>query len=239
MVRNIYYAYMLEDIAAQLLEQYSPRNLIQAVPLDVYGFTENFLELKVDFLNISHDKSILGLTSFNDGIFWSWDEDRRKSHPVSIKKGTVVVDNSVVSEQYPGRERFTVAHECSHQILHRYRYKNVTDPTSAVLVCSQRSIEKLSDCKERDTTWWLEWEANRLAAELLMPMTVVKKLFYSQCSSSEPESGKVTLNAKVDAVIVEMAKIFQVSYTAMKVRLITLGYLLDRLYIFDEEVRCS
>ncbi len=239
MRRKIYYAYTLESIATQLLEQYSPQNLTQAAPLDVYGFTENFLQLQVDFLNISEDKSILGLTSFNDGLFLSWDEERQESRPINIKKGTVVIDNSIVSEKYPGRERFTVAHECSHQILHKYRYKNVTDAMNAVLLCSQRSIEKLSDFMVKDTAWWLEWEANRLAAELLMPKMVIEKLFYSECDSPSQGSGKVMLNEKVDAFIHEMASVFQVSYTAMKIRLITLGYLIDRVYDFDEEISCS
>lgn len=233
MLRKIYYAYKLESIAMDLLEQYSPQNLIQAAPLDVYGFTENFLQLQVDFLNISKDKSILGLTSFNNGTFMAWDEEREESHPVSIKKGTVVIDNSIVSEQYPGRERFTVAHECSHQILHQYRYK---DKNNAVLVCSQRSIEKLSSRKVRDTAWWLEWEANRLAAELLMPGMVVKNFFYGECSALGLGAGKITLDAMVDACIREMADVFQVSYAAMKIRLISLGYLIDRVYDFEEEM---
>ena len=237
MQRKRYYPNTLEIIAAQLLTRYFPPKLTQAAPLDVYDFAENFLKLQVDFLNISPDKSILGLTSFNDGLISSWDEERQRSQLVSIKKGTVVIDNSIVSEQYPGRERFTVAHECSHQILHQYRYKNGTDATNTVLQCSQRSIEKLSTCEIRDVDWWLEWEANRLAAELLMPRRAVSKLFYSACGSSS--TGKVNLNAKVDAFIHEMAGLFNVSYTAMKIRLITMGYLIDRVYVFDDEILCS
>jgi IrrE N-terminal-like domain len=66
----------------------------------------------------------------------------------------------------PGRRRFTVAHEVGHWLLH------ATAPEAAPVFCRhsevQEQAERPSDPVER--------EANRFAAELLMPEPVVRDL---------------------------------------------------------------
>jgi hypothetical protein len=66
----------------------------------------------------------------------------------------------------PGRRRFTVAHEVGHWFLH------ATAPEATPVYCRtsevQEQAERPSDPRER--------EANRFAAELLMPEPVVREL---------------------------------------------------------------
>lgn len=85
------------------------------------------------------------------------------------------------------RQRFTIAHEIAHFILHRDEIGNgISDDVF------YRS--GLSDRRER--------EANRLAAEILMPWTLINKAVDEGVNTPE-----------------DLAKSFQVSEAAMKVRL--------------------
>ena len=94
--------------------------------------------------------------------------------------------------EVPERQRFTVAHEIAHYLLHR-------DDIGSGVVDSVMYRSALTSRKET--------EANRLAADIVMPAQAVgrelKKL-----------GGVVT-----DDVVHQLAELFRVSELAMKVRL--------------------
>jgi Zn-dependent peptidase ImmA (M78 family) len=90
------------------------------------------------------------------------------------------------------RQRFTVAHEIAHYLLHR-------DLIGDGLVDDILYRSTLSD--------YLEAEANRLAADILMPHDKMKE--YMQ----------PLLALKLEERIEKMAMIAEVSVTAMKIRL--------------------
>jgi Zn-dependent peptidase ImmA (M78 family) len=111
-----------------------------------------------------------------------------------IKNGAAVI--VVNSAHHPNRQRFTLAHELAHHVLHEsYLTKNVHVDT-AVLQRNEKSSEG-TDVKEV--------EANTFAAEILMPRALLKAF------------GRVDVND--DAKIAEIARQFKVSPTAMAIRL--------------------
>jgi Zn-dependent peptidase ImmA (M78 family) len=111
-----------------------------------------------------------------------------------IKNGAAVIVVNAV--HHPNRQRFTLAHELAHHVLHEdYLTKNVHVDT-AVLQRNEKSSEG-TDVKEV--------EANTFAAELLMPRALLKRF------------GRVDAND--DAKIAEIARQFKVSPTAMAIRL--------------------
>ena len=94
--------------------------------------------------------------------------------------------------EVPERQRFTVAHEIAHYLLHREDIGNgVVD-----------SIMYRSNLTSRKET-----EANRVAADIVMPANAVSKELARLGGQRTPE------------VIEELAAIFRVSLPAMKVRL--------------------
>lgn len=94
------------------------------------------------------------------------------------------------------RQRFTIAHELAHYLLHRDIIDNSADGiTDNVLYRSGAPEIK-------------EFEANRLAAEIVMPQKLVKSLI------EERFDGVVNENS-----IEQLAKIFEVSKSAMEIRL--------------------
>jgi Zn-dependent peptidase ImmA (M78 family) len=90
------------------------------------------------------------------------------------------------------RQRFTVAHELGHYLLHRKEIGNGL--SDDVLYRSS-----LSDAKEA--------QANRLAADILMPLTLMKSL---------EEKAR---SAGVENIVSYLAEAFEVSEAAMQIRM--------------------
>lgn len=96
------------------------------------------------------------------------------------------------------RQRFTIAHELAHYLLHR----DVIDSSPEGI---KDNVLYRSGAPER-----LEYEANRLAADLVMPMDSIEQRL------TESFGGRVT-----DATIESLAAMFGVSKAAMEIRLST------------------
>lgn len=97
------------------------------------------------------------------------------------------------------RQRYTLAHEISHFLLHR----QIIDQSSVGIV---DNVLYRSGAPEQ-----LEYEANRLAADIVMPDIQVEQIFESLGTLVSEE------------VIDHMAHIFQVSKVAMEIRLTTIA----------------
>jgi hypothetical protein len=95
--------------------------------------------------------------------------------PLSKKKTFLVVsgDRGIITVRadaaYPGRTRFSIAHELGHFELHR--------KAEALWNCSSKDMNTWFKNKERDSR---ELEANDFAAELLMPEKFIKPEFDKQ-----------------------------------------------------------
>ncbi|WP_415060881.1 ImmA/IrrE family metallo-endopeptidase [Flavobacterium sp.] len=100
------------------------------------------------------------------------------------------------------RQRFTIAHEIGHYILHSKEQPIFIDKTPSVMFRNNSSSTG-EDFKER--------EANAFAASLLMP----KKLIEQEIQHSPND---------VDQAIEHLANKFKVSQQAMSFRLSNLGY---------------
>jgi Zn-dependent peptidase ImmA (M78 family) len=113
-----------------------------------------------------------------------------------IRKGKDLIIG-VNSYQHPNRQRFTIAHEIAHFILHKGWSLHVDED-----FCINRDGSNNLD----------EMQANRFAAELLMPEGLV-------------EADVARFNV-VDARIVSLlASKYKVSSQAMQIRLSNLGYI--------------
>ncbi len=96
------------------------------------------------------------------------------------------------------RQRFTIAHELAHYLLHRHVIDSSPDGITDNVLYRSGAPERM------------EYEANRLAADLVMPTDLVDKKL------REDFEGIVT-----EATIESLAARFQVSKAAMEIRLST------------------
>lgn len=108
-------------------------------------------------------------------------------------------------QQHPNRQRFTIAHELGHLLLHSGDAVHV-DISFGVKHRDERSSKGV-DVEEM--------EANLFAAELLIPIQFLR----------EDLEKLGALDLLHDAKVAKLARVYQVSNQAMAVRLSHLGYL--------------
>lgn len=127
--------------------------------------------------------------------------DDSVSGMVVLRQGQPLI--GVNARHHPNRQRFTVAHELAHLILHKDIASFFLDEKS-ILFRDQVSSEGTST---------LEIEANAFAAELLMPRARIQ-----ECVSMNP------IDIFDDTVLKRLAARFGVSTQAFVIRLARLGY---------------
>lgn len=217
----------IEEISEGLLREYNSDILYTPQELDVYHFLENYLRLKVDYQNLSNDQSVLGMTTFSSGRCFVWDNARQNQYWIDVKEGTVLIDNFLLETLNEGRERFTVSHECGHQILHKNYFSEENNNLYRSIVCNRETIGQVKASSHWTSRDWVEWQANTFASALLMPAATVTELF-CQKSCLTPNSKRFPLEPTFDteAIVRTMANIFNVSIQAMKIRLEKLSFLI-------------
>ncbi len=97
------------------------------------------------------------------------------------------------------RKRFTVAHELGHYMLHAHLIGEGLDDNKAYRSEASGNFHNRAIKKQHET------EANRFAAQILMPKKMIEK------------------RAKSGKTVQELAECFKVSAAAMEIRLKTLG----------------
>jgi Zn-dependent peptidase ImmA (M78 family) len=131
-------------------------------------------------------------------------EDDLSGFLLKQTNGTVVI--GVNSLHHPNRQRFTIGHEIGHFLLHHHEQVHV-----------DRSVLKLRDANSSKGENEEEIEANRFAAELLMPYKFL-----------EQDLVKYAANGSLDdRGMAQLAARYRVSVQAMTNRLISLGFIYD------------
>jgi Zn-dependent peptidase ImmA (M78 family) len=109
---------------------------------------------------------------------------------------------------HPHRQRFTIAHELGHFLLHKGETVHVDEGRGALAINLRDSESSKGEDNE-------EKEANLFAAELLMPAKFLKKDL----------EGK-SFDLLADTTLLDgLAKKYQVSTQALTFRLANLGYI--------------
>lgn len=121
----------------------------------------------------------------------------------------------VNSTHHPNRQRFTVAHECGHLVLHhRTGDRLFIDKTMSVYKRVGASSSGAYQEADSTTSPREEAEANQFASALLMPRELVDKQIREHSIDLSNEVG-----------VARMAAAFGVSEQAMSIRLQHLGLL--------------
>ena len=68
----------IEDLAKEILQDYNSELLDKPAPLDVEHLLECYAGLEVDYKDLTHDQSILGMMVFNDGYVPVYDAEKQK-----------------------------------------------------------------------------------------------------------------------------------------------------------------
>ena len=125
--------------------------------------------------------------------------DNELSGMAFVKDGTAIIGINAL--HHPNRQRFTMAHECGHLVLHRDQVTREVHVDKAFPMLMRDAVSAASVDP-------MEIEANLFAAELLMPEFLLAG-----------ELGGAAFDIDDDAAVTALARRFRVSLSAMQFRL--------------------
>lgn len=131
--------------------------------------------------------------------------DDEISGMIYIKNETPII--GVNSLHHPNRQRFTIAHECGHLVLHR------SVLTREIHVDKEFHVLRRDD-KTATGTDLLEIQANRFAAELTMPHKFLLEAL-----------GNRAIDIDDSSLVKELSHKFKMSEEAMRIRISNLFFI--------------
>lgn len=207
---------------SQVEEVQAPR----ATPID--QLAKDYLGLTVSFAKLSKDGSICGLTAYADTEYAA--EEGGAIRKLALRQNQVLLDESFIQpgqvRALCGKRRFTLAHECAHQILYQMESDDVKQDCRKKYAA--RTAYSLRDLKTRED--WNEWQANVLGAALLMPQKEIDLAmwFFAGGRKLKCYEGRFTYNDRL--TLTRLCGQLGVSKSAAVIRLRQLGYLEDMAY---------
>lgn len=223
-----------DDIAALFLSEHIGGFMAENMPqtIDIDYIAEEFLGLTITDRYLSPDKSILGLINFCDIQMSCF--NREKNYITEIlPAGTVVIDCRLLAAEMEYYRRYTVAHEAAHWILHR----SFHSPDNREYSCRNGAYIVHRAAVKRDKNmyfWndydWEEWQADTLAAALLMPVEYFRCAMLMELSLCDYHGYSNHLiegihDMTIGKVVSGLSELFGVSRTAVRIRIRQLGYL--------------
>lgn len=223
----------IENIAENIICQYKQacvpeRHMCYNVdPVEL----ASLFDFRIEYVNITRDGSILGQTS--SGSIWTTivGPDMNDMYFFLDGKTILIEKRLLLSHKSTGRKNFTIAHELAHQFINR-EFPEVYGPQCRTFCDYRRSAKphaKITD--------WYEWQADALAAAILLPKDA---LHDSMFMFGLGETMKL-LSRKYSQTnyerFCEMADFLQVSRTALAYRMEQLGLLEKNRLIEEAQAR--
>lgn len=217
----------LEQMADDVITHYKAacvpeRRLCYSVdPTDLarlLGFT-------VEYQYLTVDGSVLGHTSSGPTFVTVYDSDHSELlYPLDGK--TILIEKRLLlSPRNVGRRNFTIAHEIAHQIINRLYPENGGTESRIFLDYRRSSSRKVQD--------WHEWQADALAASLLLPADAITDAMFMYGLGDKMKLLSRKYSEYNYDRFCEMAEYLQVSKTALAYRMEQLG-LLERNRMIEE-----
>ena len=153
-----------ERIVAIYTEAYVPEKHLfyRVIPEEL----AEVLGLEVDYQILSLDGTILGVTAPDEQYVSVYDNKQECCY--YLDGNTILIDTRLcASSKTIGRKNYTLAHEIAHQVL----YKAFPDAYSSAnrIMCDYRRNPNT----RKKVTNWIEWQADALAAALLLPKDAI------------------------------------------------------------------
>ena len=231
----------LDVFAEKVVADFKPELLRYPGILDMDEFLEYYCRLTVDYRRLSHNKKILGITAFNDGVVEIIDEKTGMLDELFVSKGTVILDPSLTFDKNKPRGRFTGMHEgAGHWMLHRKAFANDNPFGPAGIYKNQYLAAKegrgdyLRTTKERSDIDQMERQADFTAAGVLMPRPALRIVYreFFRYYGEKPRRiirGRSQMDDAFAKMLPEyIAKIFYVSEKAALIRMEKLTAIVDR-----------
>jgi hypothetical protein len=214
----------IDNIAKDILTEFSPHNLTSPIPLNTTAFLDDYLGLleKSKYIG-TLEVGCLGLTVMADLAEIPTLDTMFKPCLTEETYGTVLISPYLNGPENRGRKRYTEAHEGSHWVLHRPYFQR--NNSENYVAC--RSVERVSDARN-DAKSWMEWQADTLAAALLMPRDVFYDYGKVMIQRAGVRCGYLRTDVSRDKgvfyeIIEDITSQFKVSARAAQIRMLHTG----------------
>lgn len=199
----------LDRVADWMLRHYYPEALGEPMPVNPYVFAER-VGAAVEERRLSPDSSVFGRIYFDDA-------------DSGIKAGTIYVDPEANYSYRGGNTATSIIHECVHWGLHRraFAFRRLLSDSAPDLSCVSDSDGAKG--QESDISL-MEWQANALAPRIQMPLGTFRRQAEATIARLRQETPAEDLLDIIEQVIDELARIYQVSRIAAKIRMVEAGY---------------
>lgn len=202
----------LDRIAEDFIIRNYPEALTEPMALPIEDIAEG-IGLEITYVEMLGD--IFGQLFF---------EDLGYAIQHEICRGTLWLNLRYVIERSEEAKRFTIAHECIHWDRHR-KYMDL----NRLLNKDEFSI---IECPTSSKGWSqlqktfrdMEWQANNLAARILMPEKTTRQKFEELFSNRRNRFPNERNGLSMAATIRELADFYQVSLMTAKYRAVQLGF---------------
>ena len=226
----------IEEIAAAVTKDFNEfyfgcssedtRRMARGTPID--QFAKEYLGMIVSFARLSSDGSICGLTAYADTEYIT--EEMGVKRVIPLRKNQILMDASFIQPgqvyKLCGKRRFTLAHECAHQIL--FQMESETVRSSCTQKYSARTAYSLRDLNTRED--WNEWQANVLGAAILMPQKEIDLAMWYFAGGKKLINYEGVFAYRDKLSLTMLCQQLAVSKSAAVIRLRQLGYIEDRPY---------
>lgn len=220
----------IDQLAENYIRDFCPEAMENPMQIDIDSFAQNYLGMKQDFQYLSNNGVYLGMTVFNDtDKVIVYNPESNTAEYISAEARTMIIDNNLLEERQERRYRFTVPHECGHDIFHTQYFGYNPDQMSflenqePMIKCRTANLNENKRPAVWDDKATMEWQANFFASALLMPKSMVIKLV--------KEENELLKNLKYrwfdisndELTIIRISRTFNVSEEAARYRLQGLG----------------
>lgn len=213
--------YELDTIAQNFLCQYAPDMLTYAMPLRAFDVAHR-MGLYVGVANLP--ENLLGQLCFASRTVGIYSKEAQDFIEQEVPRGTILIRAEKDAPNDLTRLYFTTIHECVHWERHR-KFIDLCllmdQDETETLECPSTLTDsrRLSSDNLR-----MEWQANNLAARILVPTITAEKIFRNLLEEKQRKHPTWRNAVVMEDAIKRLAELYQVSNETAKYRVIQLGY---------------
>lgn len=211
----------LDNRAENFLKKYYPEALMKPMPIQVYEISRK-MNLTVRYAPL--EGTVFGRTYFanSEEIIYNdeWEPVKEK-----ISKGTILINRDTTFMQSLGGVNNTIIHECVHWEFHKkfFELQHILNPEIKNTFCETVDYFLKGGILSEEFEW-MEWQANALALRILLPSKTTKQKFDLVLKSLMDHFPNYKSTEIYELALNQVADFFHVTLSALKVRLIQLGY---------------
>lgn len=201
----------MDELAEKILKEIYPEALLCGLNTHEFARRLGLSIMEAKF----KDTKKMGSIYFEEKII------KRKDKIKIIPANSIIISKNYKHYVSNSCKNFTIVHECVHYLFHKkaFYFMKLFGNKLNGIECSMLGYEN----GEKNPLDWMEWQANNLAARLLMPKTLFK-------SKTQDLLNHLTFNNDEEKlagyynIIATLSNYFKTTLEATKIRLIELGY---------------